>query len=55
MDGMSSGDEYDNEPMATDMLEDICDGSQYHTRINRGEARYKIRYPVKQKQAEWRG
>ena len=29
--------------MYTDMLEDICDGSQSHPIINRIEARYRIR------------
>ena len=55
MDVMSSGDEYDNEPMSTDMLEDISDGSQSHLIINSREARYRIRDPVKQRQAEWKG
>ena len=32
---MSSGYEYYAEPMSTDMLEDICDGSQSHPSINR--------------------
>ena len=35
MDVMSSGNEYDAEPMSTDMFEDIIDGSQSHPRINR--------------------
>ena len=35
MDAMSSGDEYDAEPMSTDILEDIRDGSQSRPRINR--------------------
>ena len=39
---MSSGDEYDTEPMSADLLEDICDRSQYHLSINSREARYKI-------------
>ena len=30
MDAMDSGDESDDEPIPTDMLEDICDGSQSH-------------------------
>ena len=42
MDVMSSGDEYDDEPMSTDMLEDICDRSQSCPIINRREAQYKI-------------
>ena len=55
MDAMSSGDESDAEPMPTDMLEYICDGSQSHPSINRREARYKIRDRFKQVQAEWQG
>ena len=53
-DNIPSGDEYDAEPMPTDMLEDICDGSQSHPRINRGKARYKICDCIKQGQAEWK-
>ena len=55
MDGTSSGDESGAEPMAKDMLEEICDGSQYNPIVNRVEARYKIRDRVKQSQAEWIG
>ena len=39
MDAMDSGDESDDEPMSTDILEDIRDGSQSHPSINRGYAR----------------
>ena len=39
MDVMDSGNDYDDEPMSTDMLEDICDGSKSHPRVNRIEAR----------------
>ena len=52
---MSSGDEYDSESMSTDMLEDICDGSQSHPRINMIDECYKIYYCIKQGQAEWKG
>ena len=38
---MGSGDDSDDEPMFTEMLEDISDGSQYHPNVNRREARYK--------------
>ena len=48
MDAMNSGDESDDEPMPTDMLEDICDGSQSHTNVNSREARYKTRDRIKQ-------
>ena len=46
---MSSGDESDTEPVSTDILEDICDVSQYHPSTNRREARYKIFYCIKKK------
>ena len=39
---MSSGNESNAKPMSTEMLEDIRGRSQYHPRINRREARYKI-------------
>ena len=41
MDAMDSGDDSDDEPMSTEMLEDILDGSQYHPSVNSIEARYK--------------
>ena len=52
---MSSGDEYDAEPISTEMLEYICDGSQSHPSINRREERYKIHDLIKQSQEEWKG
>ena len=52
---MSSGDQSDSEPMSTDMLEDICDGSDYHPNINRRKTRYRIRDRIKQVQEEWKG
>ena len=47
---MDSGDKSDDEPMSTEMLEDIRDGSQSHPNVNRTEARYKIRDRIKQRQ-----
>ena len=41
--------------MSTDMLEDICDGSQTHLNVNKREARYKIRDHVRQKESQWKG
>ena len=35
IDTMSSGNEPDDEPMSTEMLEDICNISQSHLRVNR--------------------
>ena len=48
MGAMSSGDESESKHMFTDMLEDIRDRSQYNPRINRIEARNKIRDRRKQ-------
>ena len=48
---MSSGDESDDEPISTYMLEDIHDGSQFHPSINRRESCYKICDRIKQVQA----
>ena len=39
---MQSGDESDDEPMPTDMSEDIRDGSQSHPSMNMREAHYNI-------------
>ena len=55
MDKISSGGESNDEPLSTDMLEYIFDGSQYHPSINRIKARYKIHGSFKQRQAEWKG
>ena len=43
MNVMDSGDESYDEPMSTEMLENICDESQSCPNVNRTEARYKIR------------
>ena len=52
---MLTGNESDDEPMFTDMLEDIRDGNKSHLRINRRVARYKIGDHIKRGQAEQKG
>ena len=52
---MDSGYETDDEPLATEMLEDIRYGSKYHPSINSRGARYKIHDHIKQRQTEWKG
>ena len=52
MENINSGDESDYDIISTEMLEDIRDGSQTHTNVNRREARYKIRYRIRQRQSE---
>ena len=49
---MSSGDDYYAGPISTEMLKDICDGSQSHMSVKRREARYRIRDCIKRIQAE---
>ena len=39
---------------STEVLEDICDGSQTHPNVNMREARYKIYDSIKQRQSEWK-
>ena len=55
MDAMNSGDDSNHDFISTEMLEDICDGSQTHQNINRREARYKIRDFISQRQPERKG
>ena len=55
MDAMGSGDESYHDPISTEMLEDICDGSQYHSSVTRGEACYKIRDCINERKSEWKG
>ena len=47
MDAMDSGDKSDDDPMSTEMLEFIRDGSQSHPNVNNKEACYKIRDRIK--------
>ena len=51
---MNSGDDSDDEPMSTEMLGEICNGSQYHPDIKKREARYKIRDRIRQRKLEWK-
>ena len=44
---MDSGNQFEDEPMSTQMLEDIYDGSKSHPSGNRIEERYKIRDRIK--------
>ena len=52
---MSSNNEFDAEPMSTEMLEDIRDGSQSHLILIRKVSRYKIHDCIKQGQWECKG
>ena len=54
MDAMDSGNESDHDLISTEMVEDICDGSQYHTNVNQIEVCYKIRDRIRQRRLEWK-
>ena len=55
MDAMDLGDWSDDEPISTEMLEDIRDGSKSNPIVNRREACYKICDQIKRIQTEWKG
>ena len=48
MENIKYGDESDHDLISTEMLEDICDGSQTHPNVNRRESRYNIRDRIRQ-------
>ena len=54
MENLGSNEESDHDLISTEMLEDICDGSQIHPSINKREARYKIRDRVRQNESQWK-
>ena len=49
MDTMNSGDDSDHDPISTEMLEYIPDGSQSRLNVNSEGARYKIRDCIRQR------
>ena len=54
MDAINSGNESDHDLIYTEMLQEICDGSQNHPNVNKREARYEIRDRVRQKELQWK-
>ena len=52
---MDSGNESDHDPIFTELLEAICDGSQSHPNTNIRETHYKKRDHVMQRQSERKG
>ena len=51
MENINSGDESDHDLISTEMLEDICEGSQTHPSVSKREARYKISDHIRQGQS----
>ena len=54
MENLDSNEKSNQYLISTEMLEDICDGSQTHPNVNKSEARYKIRDRVRQRHSEWK-
>ena len=55
MENLDSDEQSDHDLISTVMLEDICDGSQTHPKVNKREASYKISDRIRQRQSEWKG
>ena len=55
MENLDSNEESDHDLISTEMLEDIHDGNQIHTKVNKKEARLKILNHIKQNKSEWKG
>ena len=55
MDVMDSGNECEDEPISTEMLEDIRGSIKSRPSVNRREAHYKIHDRIKQTQTECKG
>ena len=49
---MDSSNESYHDIISTEILEDICDGSQSHTNVNKRESSYKICHCISQRQSE---
>ena len=54
MENLDSNEQSDHDLISMDMLEDIHDGSQTHTNVNKREARYKICDRVRKRTPEWK-
>ena len=52
MENLDSNDKSDHYLISTEMLENICDGSQTHPTINKMETHYEIRVRVRQKESQ---
>ena len=50
MENLDSNEKSDDNHISTEMLEDICDGSQTHTNVDKRKARRKIHDRIKQRQ-----
>ena len=55
MENLDGKEEFDDDHISTEMLEDIRDGNQTHPNIDKREARLKIRDRIKQNKSEWKG
>ena len=51
MENINKTEKFDDELISTETLQDICDGSQTHLKINKIEARMAIHDCIKQKKS----
>ena len=54
IENLESNEKSDHDLISMEMVEDICDGSQTHPKINKREARYKIRDHIRQRKPQWK-
>ena len=55
MENLDSNEQSDHDLISMDILQDIFDGSQTHSNVNKNEARYKICNHIRQRQLECKG
>ena len=53
MENLDETEKFDDDLISTETLEDIRDGNQTHPKIDKREARIKIRDRIKQKKSQW--
>ena len=55
MENLDSNEQSNHDLISTETLEDIRDGSQTHSNVNKREARYEIRDRIRRKESQWKG
>ena len=55
MENLDENEEFDDDLISAETLHDIRDGNQTHPKIDKREARLKIRDRIKQNKSEWKG
>ena len=55
MENLDETENFNDDLISTETLHDIRDGNQTHPKIDKREARHKIRDHIKQRKPEWKG